>query len=218
MNQQLIVNDEDAAMAVFYRLLDDGAAIDEALAASVLQYPATARLLSEAALLIVGRVNADHAHDTAMVSTVKSVAERVIESRAPAQKRDASISETAGSLQEMIDKLNVLSQEAAAKLGIPTSILAKLMNRLLEVATIPGDLLLDISDLIGVNEKRLYSYLQRPPMLSTEEFVGDKKPQVGERQPFLTAMKACGKEKNLDTVAYRYWLKLAETEDTSLGS
>lgn len=90
-------------------------------------------------------------------------------------------------------KARGLSPKALAEqLHVGQPIVAKLQQRLLRVASLPGELIEALADALGVSGEQVRAYLYQPATLAAgASYKSDTVPQVADQEDFADAIRAC---------------------------
>ena len=156
---------ETAALLAFDEALASGHDNSSALRTAIQRYPSYAALLADYALSRVAlRSDSDAAVD-ALVARVASRADALLAHRlgttdAPAM--GVSIVSLLTALKERGSDAAPFARSAA----VGMSVLAKLDRRLIDMATIPRKLVIDIARALDTEAADIWRYLEKPPTLA----------------------------------------------------
>ncbi len=91
---------------------------------------------------------------------------------------------------------------AAARLGLDTTVLAKLKNRLILFETIPKSLIEHLAAELGTLAETVAQWLNAPPRLQAARFKAEDKPSATRQESFSEAVE----RSDLDLAQKRQWL------------
>ncbi len=91
---------------------------------------------------------------------------------------------------------------AASRVGLDTTLLAKLKNRLILFETIPKSLVERLASELGVLAEAVAAWLQAPPRLQAARFKAEDKPSATRQESFSEAVE----RSDLDAAQKRQWL------------
>lgn len=91
---------------------------------------------------------------------------------------------------------------AATRIGLDTTLLAKLKNRLILFETIPKNLIEQLAEELGVLAEAVAQWLGAPPRLQAARFKAEDKPSATRQESFSEAVE----RSDLDPAQKRQWL------------
>ena len=209
MTDTLLIEREDFVLAAFHDKLDSGFSVEAALAHSVRQFPEFAEFLTDAATInAAGVLNADS-------PAASDEATRVALHRVKETFRPMPIS-------GILNSLKTTGQDVSSilvRLRIDKTILRKLDQRLIELATVPQELLRQLADVLYEPLDRIAEYLALPPELPKGFRAKGRVPPQAKKETFANALRTSFDLKlpEFNQADYDYWRSPLRDGDQSEG-
>jgi transcriptional regulator with XRE-family HTH domain len=114
------------------------------------------------------------------------------------------------SLLAMASSNGLTEETLAERLDLSEPILIKLERRLLRFASIPGEVVNRIAEVLQVSARQVQSYLSQPPTLAANAMYRADSVPKARQQDFAEAVESCFE---MSEVQKRFWLNQEQTPE-----